>query len=88
MSGPVEEEFEQFAKLLKDSQYTKEESIEILSQYVNSLVRNFIPLANRPHASMVTSDFTARLRKHEWKFTHGFFGNWAKSIAEDQDVGC
>lgn len=89
MGGPVEEEFEHFAKLLNDSKYTKEESITILSQYVKSLVENFVPLANRPHASIVTGTYIKRLLNHEWKFAHNLFGNWVNSVEDsDQDVGC
>lgn len=87
--GRVEEDFQHFAEMLNNSDYTKEESITILSEYVNSIIDNFIPLANRPHASIVTGDYIKRLRDYQWKFAHGFNGSLAKYHEElDNDVGC
>ena len=88
MAGSVEDEFDALVDALNKSEYTKEESILILKEYTNALFRNNIPLEQRLGTAMTTGDFTKRVRKHDWKFPHGFFGNWAKAHVEDQDVGC
>ena len=88
MAGSVEDEFNALVEALNQSEYTKEESILILKEYANVLFRNNIPLEQRLGVAMTTGDFIKRVRKHDWKFAHGFFGNWAKAHAEDQDVGC
>jgi hypothetical protein len=88
MASPVEDEFNALVKALSESEYTKEESILILKEYANALFRNNIVSGQRYGAAMTTSDFTKRVKKYDWKFAHGFYGNWAKSVEEDQDVGC
>lgn len=82
MSGTVEDEFNALAESLNKSEYTKEQSVLILKEYVNVLIQNNIPLDQRRGVAMTTGDFTKRVRKHDWKFANGFFGNWAKSAVE------
>ena len=89
MTGSVEDEFNALVDALNRSHYDKNESILILKEYANVLFRNNIPLEQRLATAMTTGDFIKRVRNHDWKFAHGFFGNWAKEHEEkDQDVGC
>lgn len=82
MAGPVNEEFDALVKVLNESNYSKEESIHILGEYVKSIISNNVPMDQRWGASMITGDFIKRVRQHDWKFANGFFGNWAKSAVE------
>lgn len=91
MSGTVEDEFNALVEALKASEYDKNESILILKEYVDTVIRNNVPDNQRYGVSMTAGAFTKRVRKHDWKFAHGFFGNWAKSHLEStdvNDVGC
>lgn len=88
MTAPVEDELNALVESLKASEYNKNESILILKEYVNVLFQNNLATNQRYGVSMTTADFTKRVKKHDWKFAQGFFGNWAKSVEEDQDVGC
>ena len=96
MVGTVNEEYNALVKALNESKYTKEESFQILSDYINALLSNKCIIDDRLWAtSMITSNFTKRVRQHEWKFAHGFFGNWAKHHEQKDietfdvnDIGC
>ena len=89
MAGPIDEEYDALVKALNESKYTKEECLHILSEYSKHIFSNCVPSDQRWGASMITGDFIKKVRQHEWKFAHGFFGNWAKYVDEkDQDVGC
>ena len=88
MAGSVEDEINALVDALNRSQYTKEESIHILKEYIGFIVKNNIHSVMHYPVSMTTMDFNKRVKKHDWKFAHGFFGNWAKEHEEDQDVGC
>lgn len=94
MPGKLENEYDVLVKELNESKYTKEESVQILSEYIKALLSNeCIASERRSAASMITSNFTKRVRIHEWKFAHGFFGNWAKHHEENEsfdvnDIGC
>ena len=89
MTGTVEEEFNALVEALNKSEYTKEQSILILKEYVDVLIANkLIDGDRRSSVALVTMDFTKRVKRNDWKFAHGFFGNWAKEHEEDQDVGC
>ncbi len=82
MAGNVEDEINALVDALNKSEYTKEQSVLILKEYVNVIIRNNVQDAMRYPVSMTTGDFTKRVRKHDWKFANGFFGNWAKSAIE------
>ena len=90
MVAPVEDEINVLVTTLNESEYTKEESLHIMREYVQCILSINVPFDQRRGASMTTMDFTKRVRKHDWKFAHGFFGHWAKSVMDekDQDVGC
>jgi uncharacterized protein YejL (UPF0352 family) len=88
MAGTVEDEFNALVTALNQSKYTKDESILILKEYANVLFQNNIESNQRYGVAMTTGDFTKRVKNYDWKFAHGFFGNWAKAAEEDQDVGC
>ena len=83
MAGTVETEYDALVKALNESKYTKEEATQILSEYMNAILSNeCIASDRRSAASMITGDFIKRVRQYEWKFAHGFFGNWAKHHEE------
>ena len=84
MTGSVEDEFNALVDALNRSEYDKNESILILKEYANVLFQNNIGINQRYGVAMTTTDFTKRVNNHDWKFAHGFFGNWAKSHAEAQ----
>lgn len=84
MTGTVEDEFNALVDALNKSEYTKEESILILKEYANVLFLNNIPTDQRRGVAMTTGDFIKRVRKHDWKFAHGFYGNWAKSAIQSK----
>ena len=85
MSGTVEDEFNALVKALNESEYTKNEAVLILKEYVDVLIANkLIDGDRRSSVALVTMDFTKRVKRNDWKFAHGFFGNWAKSHAEAQ----
>jgi len=90
MTATVEDEYNALVEALKASEYTKNEAILILKEYNDTIIRNNIVDDQRYGVAMTTADFTKRVRNHDWKFAHGFFGNWAKHAIEqkDQDVGC
>ena len=90
MAGSVEEEIDALVDALNQSEYTKEESTLILKQYMDAIIRNNVMEVMRYPVAMTTADFTKRVKNHDWKFSRGFFGNWAKHAIEekDQDVGC
>ena len=83
MAGPVNEEFNSLVKSLNESKYSKEESLEILNEYVNTLLSNKCITSDRLWAtSMITGNYNKRVKINEWNFPHGFFGNWAKHSIE------
>lgn len=90
MTATVEDEINALAKALSDSEYTKNEVVLIVKEYIGTIARNNISDDQRYNVAVTTADFTKRVRNHDWKFAHGFYGNWAKSVLEqkDQDVGC
>jgi hypothetical protein len=90
MTATVEDEFNALVEALCASEYTKNEVACILKEYMHTLIRNNIPDDQRYGVAMTTADFTKRVKKYDWRFTHGFYGNWAKAAieAKDQDVGC
>lgn len=79
MSGSVHEEYDALVKALSESNYTKEESLQIVSEYVHAVIKNNVPLSERKGAAMTAGDFVKRVRNHDWKFPHGFFGYWAEN---------
>lgn len=88
MTGTVEEELNALVENIRKSEYDKDESVLILKEYIGDVIRNNLNDVQRYPVAMTTMDFTKRVKKHDWKFAHGFFGNWAKDHEEDQDVGC
>lgn len=95
MAGPLDQEYDSLVKSLNESNYTKEESLQILSEHIKALLSNeCITSDRRWAASMITVNFIKRVRICEWKFPHGFFGNWAKHHEEEfsqldvSDSGC
>lgn len=90
MPAPVEDELNVLVESLRASEYTKDDSILILKEYINVLIQNNLESNQRYGVGMTTADFTKRVKKHDWKFAHGFYGNWAKHAIDqkDQDVGC
>lgn len=90
MAGSVEDEINALVDALNRSEYTKEDSVLILKEYMGIIVRNNVESVMHYPVAMTTADFTKRVKNHDWKFARGFFGNWAKHTLEekDQDVGC
>lgn len=97
MAGVVENEYDALVDALNKSDYTKSECLTILGEYTKTIISNNVPSNERHGVSLTTADFINRVRKHDWKFAHGFFGNWAKNVQEKNvkdisyevdDVGC
>ena len=93
MAGPVNEEFNALVKSLNESKYSKEECLHILTEYNKHIFSNCVASSDRWGASMITGDYNKRVKRNEWKFPHGFFGNWAKHHEENEsfdvdEMGC
>ena len=86
MTGSVEDTYDDLVKALKESKYTKEETLVILAEYTKVLLSNDVPLEQRLSAALTTSNFILRVKNHDWKFAHGFFGNWAKHAEDKKDI--
>lgn len=70
-------ELNDLVNALTKSEYTKEESILILKEYIQSITdmgADYIDTSNK---------FIKRINEYYWKFPHGFYGNMVKSTQED-----
>ena len=85
MTGPVNEELINLVRELKSSSYDKDQSIMLLGDLISNIINNNVPLDQRWSMGMTIN---AYLKKIPNRQPTGFFGNWAKSAEEDQDVGC
>lgn len=90
MPATVEDEFNNLVEAIRQSEYTRDEALLILKEYIGAIYRNNIPDDQRYGVAMTTADYNKKVRSYHWKFAHGFYGNWAKAAieAKDQDVGC
>lgn len=93
----VEDQYNALVAALNESDYTKNESLLILKEY-NSFITNILNTDQRSEIAEVTAVFIKRVESYDWKFAHGFYGNWAKSASEKKgedidasdvnEVGC
>lgn len=73
---------------LKKSDLTKEQSLDYLGHVFRTTTKKVVTWSDRSYIALPVKYYLDNARDGNFRYTTGFYGNWAKHHEEDQDVGC